>query len=81
MNQSSLERWIPAVLDTRDEEISCSQCFDQAPAFVEAELDGQHQSEVYALFRQHLGQCRVCREEYEALREILREEARGGGLG
>lgn len=81
MNQSSLERWIPAVLDTRDEEISCSQCFDQTPAYVEAELEGRHGSEVYALFRQHLGQCRVCREEYEALREVLREETMDGRLG
>ncbi len=79
MEQSALERWMPAVLDTRDEEISCSQCFDQTPAYVEAELAGQHQSEVYALFRQHLGQCRVCREEYEALKEVLLAEARDEG--
>lgn len=72
MNRSQIARWMGLVLDTRDEEISCSECFDQVPAYVEAELEGHGSAETYALLRQHLGQCRVCREEYEVLREIVR---------
>lgn len=81
MNRSPLERWLSAVLDTRDEEISCSECFEQAPTYVEAELVGKCGSEAYALFRQHLEQCCACREEYAALREVLLVEAGEGELG
>lgn len=77
MNHSKIAAWMGSVLETRDEELSCSECFDQLAAYVEDELGNPGEPDAYALLKQHLGQCRVCREEYQVLRELTREEPPG----
>ena len=63
------------IQNTRDEEISCSECFDLTSHFVELELTvGDYEIKMPHL-RQHLNQCSACREEYETLRDLVRLES------
>ena len=74
MNSKS---FLQNIQNTRDEEISCSECFDLSSLFVELELTiGDHEIKMPHL-RQHLNQCSACREEYETLRDLVRLENKG----
>jgi hypothetical protein len=75
VNQSPLERLLWLVAHTEDEELSCSACFEMLPPYVDLEVSGQAPEPRFPLFRRHLDQCAVCREEYETLRELARLDA------
>lgn len=89
MKQSAFKNWIRNVYDTQPEEISCTDCFDRVSQYTELALQaasaeplpcfkqGEQPCPVCGnapCLRQHLAQCGVCREEYEALRDISRGE-------
>jgi hypothetical protein len=61
--------------ETRDQELSCSECFEQLSDYVDLEIAGQPVTEGMPLLRQHLAQCGVCREEYQVLRELAQMAA------
>jgi hypothetical protein len=65
------------IRETADEEISCTECFDLVPQYVELEIAGQSPETTLPRLRQHLDRCGVCREEYETLRDLVRLEAEG----
>ena len=76
MNEDRFTKWLRNIYATRDEEISCTECFDLVSAFVELEVSGQDAAAQMPLVKQHLEQCRACREEYETLRDLrLLEES------
>ena len=77
MNPTRLERLLRLAARTEDEELSCSECFDVLPQYVDLEIEGQAPGARLPIFRQHLEQCAVCREEYETVRELARLEAEG----
>ena len=77
MNRARLEQLLRLAAGTADEELSCSQCFELLPQYVDLEVAGDAPDRRIPLFRQHLEQCAVCREEYEILRELARLEAEG----
>jgi anti-sigma factor RsiW len=77
VNRSQLERLLWLVARTEDAELSCDGCFDLLPQYVDLEVAGEAPDTRLPLFRQHLEQCAVCREEYETLRELARLEAEG----
>jgi hypothetical protein len=62
---------------TQDKELSCSECFEQISDYVDLELAGEPAAERLPLLSQHLGQCRVCREEYVVLRDLAALTAAG----
>lgn len=76
MNQDpNITRWrrlLRQLQETQDQELSCSDCFDQISDYVDLELAGQPVAERLPMLRQHLVQCGVCREEYQVLRELAR---------
>ena len=76
MNRDQLERLLRRISDTEPEEISCSECFDLLPVAVELELAGTDETSLSSRLAQHLGHCAVCREEYEVLRDFVRDEDR-----
>ncbi len=78
MERDRFENWLKNIYDTRDEEISCTECFDLVSRFVELEATGQDAEAKMPQVKQHLGQCRACRDEYETLRDIRRLEDEGG---
>ena len=77
MNPSAFERLLRLTARTEDEELSCSECFTLLPQYVDLEVEGQAPDSRLPIFRQHLEQCAVCREEYETVRALARLEAEG----
>ena len=78
MGMSNLERLLRLAVRTQDQELSCTECFDVLPQYADLEVAGAAPERQLPLFRQHLEQCAVCREEYETVRELARLEAEGG---
>ncbi len=74
MKQSKFERIMRSVYETQDEEIACSECFDQVSDYVDLEIAGADAAKKMPRAKQHLDQCRVCREEYETLLDLARLE-------
>lgn len=77
MKREDLERWLKNIYETQEEEISCSECFDKVSRFVELEVSGQSASAQMPQLKQHLDQCRACRDEYETLRDLRLLEEKG----
>jgi hypothetical protein len=85
VNWTQLKRLLRLVARTEDEELSCDECFELLPQYVDREvsggapnvLSGEASNVRLPLFRHHVEQCAVCREEYETLRELARLEAEG----
>ncbi len=75
MKRPQLERWVQQIFRTEPEEISCSECFDLVSQYVDRELAGENVAESLRPVKQHLEQCRACREEYEMLRDFVRAES------
>ena len=70
MKRNRFEGWLQNIYQTKEQEISCSECFDLVSHFVEVELSGEDAASKMPKLRQHLDQCSACREEYEALCEL-----------
>lgn len=77
MNRDRLERLLRNIYETREEEISCTECFDLVSSFVDLEISGKDAAAQMPQVKQHLNQCRACREEYEALRDLRLLEEKG----
>jgi predicted anti-sigma-YlaC factor YlaD len=78
MKKDQFERWLRNIYRTQEEEISCSECFDLVSRFVELEVSGEDPVRQMPEVKHHLEQCAVCREEYEALRDLRRLEEQDG---
>ncbi|HEY6041075.1 MAG TPA: hypothetical protein VIX58_03010 [Anaerolineae bacterium] len=76
---NKFERFVNQIFQTTDQEISCTDCLDLVSDYVDRELAGEGVTQTMAPVKQHLGECRVCREEYEALRDLARLTAEGHG--
>jgi hypothetical protein len=59
------------LLGPAEPEVLCDECFDRLDAYVELELRGPGAGEKMPGMRSHLDGCEACREEYEALRELV----------
>jgi hypothetical protein len=70
MNHNRFEKWLRNIYETREEEISCTECFDLVSRFVELEVSGQDAATKMPELKQHLDQCGACRDEYESLRNL-----------
>jgi hypothetical protein len=77
MDRNRFENWLKNIYETREEEISCTECFDLVSPFVEMEVAGQDAAERMPELKQHLDQCRACRDEYESLRDLRLLEEKG----
>jgi anti-sigma factor RsiW len=77
MKKYRYTNWVRNILNTQEEEISCSECFDRISHYVEVELSGEDASAQMPELKQHLSQCPACREEYETLRDLQRFENEG----
>ena len=77
MNRKRFESWLKNIHETRDGEISCTECFELVSSFVELEVARKDVAAQLPHVKRHLDQCRACRDEYEALRDIRRLEEEG----
>lgn len=78
MDHHRFTNWLRNIYATRENEISCSECFDLVSRFVELEIAGEAAAGSMPELRHHLDQCRACRDEYETLRDLRRLEEEGG---
>lgn len=77
MTRPDFDDLLRHIWETVDQEISCTECFDLVPQYVDLEIAGQVADKKLPRLRQHLNQCGVCREEYEALHDLAQLEAEG----
>jgi hypothetical protein len=77
MNRNLFDAWLRNIYRTQDEEISCTECFDLVSQFVEIEISGGDVTVELPQVKQHLQQCRACREEYETLRDLIQLDDQG----
>lgn len=70
MDASKFDAWIKKIFATEAVEISCSDCLDLLPVYVDSQIAGLHQLENESLLNQHLDQCQACRDEYKMIREL-----------
>ena len=77
MKRDRFNRWLKNIYETRDEEISCTECFDLVSRYVDLEISGKNAVSQLPQVKQHINQCRACQEEYEALRDLRVLEEKG----
>lgn len=77
MDRNRFENWLKNIYETQDEEISCTECFDLVSRFVELQISRKDAEAKMPQLKQHLNQCRACRDEYETLRELRLLEEKG----
>lgn len=77
MDHHRFTKWLKNIFETRENEISCSECFDQLSRFVELEISGEDPASSMPELKHHLSQCGACRDEYETLRDLRRLEESG----
>lgn len=73
LNKDIIKNLLRAVASTRSDELSCDECFERLDRFAEQKLDGKDAEAAMPLVQDHLDRCGECREEFEALLEVLRE--------
>lgn len=62
---------IERLLGPAEPELLCDECFEHLDEYVELELAGRAADERIPGMRPHLKGCPACREEYDALRELV----------
>jgi hypothetical protein len=77
MKRDHFESWLRNIYETQEEEISCTECFDLVSGFVELEISGQDAVAAMPKLKQHLNQCKACRDEYECLHDLRLLEEKG----
>lgn len=64
--------FVDMVMSTREDEISCDECGERLSEFAELTLAGKNAKDAIPLVQDHLDRCAECREEFEALLDVLR---------
>ncbi len=63
---------VRAIAQTRPDEIDCDEFFAQMDLYAELVLAGKPAAEALPFIQEHLERCPDCKEEFEALLEVLR---------
>jgi hypothetical protein len=71
LDTEMLRGLVDMIFSTREDELSCDECFDLVDRFAELELTGKNAAEAMPLVRDHLDRCPCCHEEFEALLRAL----------
>ena len=63
------------VENTDEVEIGCDEVYELLDQYVEMEQRGEDVTSLLPLVERHLEKCRDCREEYEALKQVIETAA------
>lgn len=74
MKLEKLKQLIQSVFAVKDEEILCSEFFEQLPRFVDLQISKGNAAQLLPDVSQHLHQCPECDEVYQALLQALQSE-------
>jgi hypothetical protein len=66
---------VKRLLGPAEPELLCDECFEKLDEYVELELAGAHTDTRIPGMRAHLEGCPACHEDYESLRELVRQQA------
>lgn len=72
LDDETLKRLVSGIFNTRSDELTCGECYQQVDRFAEMVLAGRRADEAMPLVQDHLDRCQGCREEFEALMDALR---------
>lgn len=74
LSKSEIDRLMGLIGLTKESELTCEQCcLTLVSEFAERQLAGKSIPEGLKAVEHHLSVCADCREEYEALRQALKE--------
>jgi len=74
---SRLVRLAQVIVEAPDAKLSCKECRDALPSYVDAEIAGEDTSALFPAVKQHLDLCHGCATEYVDLLEISLLETEG----
>lgn len=74
LTQEILRKMVVAAQDLESPATPCNDCWDQVDRFAELTLAGKNAAEAMPLIHEHLQRCPKCREEFEALLTVLRDQ-------
>ena len=77
-DRDQIHTLLGAVADAREDEIDCDACLAGMAEFAETKLVGAELGEALRRVDEHIRLCPECAEEYEVLRNALRESAPDG---
>ena len=75
MTEVPLARLLRLISGTREQELSCTECFDRLSGYVDREVGAGDAARAMPELAHHLQQCGVCHEEYEVLCDLVRADA------
>lgn len=70
MQKGEFKRFVHTVFAAEDEELLCSEFFNQLPRYVDLERANQNAQALLPAVSHHMHQCPECEEVYKALRDI-----------
>ena len=73
LSSEEIRELLRLIEETRDAEIDCEQCLSLVAEFAEEKLAGRSINEALRAVEHHLSICAECREEYEVLRQVLKD--------
>ena len=71
MSEEKFNELLRMLALTRDQEMTCDECFVQMAEFVEHKLAGKSIPESLKCIDEHLELCGECRDEFESLKAAL----------
>jgi hypothetical protein len=66
-----------SLLGPKGPEIGCDECFERLDEYVEVELAGADPERAVPGMGAHLEGCPACREDYESLLALVRDDRQG----
>jgi hypothetical protein len=66
-----IEAMVRSIINTKEHEIGCADCFSVLDTFMELILEGKNAAEIMPLVNDHLIRCGDCHEEFEGLLAAL----------
>ena len=76
MDRPELRQTLIALLGPSEPEVGCDECLTEIDRYVELELTGADAEASVPGMGAHLTGCPACREEYESLRALVRDDRR-----
>lgn len=75
MSNQKINELLKMLALTREQEMTCDECFVQMSEFVEHRLSGKSIPESLQCIDDHLELCGECRDEFDSLKAALADEA------
>jgi hypothetical protein len=73
LSWKAAKKLLEKVANTQKQEYSCDECFEVLDVFAELAALGKDPARYMPLVQQHINMCSDCRQEFEALMDVLEE--------